>query len=505
MNSTPPASTPSSSAWLPWAVVFVLVIAALLRVWNLSTWSMWEDEEGSITLAQKPFHGFQGYFPVFFVALNEVMQFTGPSVGAARVLPAVMGLLSIALTYGCFRRFTSSQAAALAALFVTLNVGHVFFSQSIRYYTTALVFQLLAMFWFLDGFERDRLVALLLSILALVLALLTHFSALLLAPVFVGYLLFTAGLRETGAGYRPRNYLLFGLALGAVLLLFAWRAVQLRGMIGGWAIPSARDPIHVGATVVGYFGVPVIGLGLLAPWLTGGLTQRVRLFLITAAVIPVLELLVIAQLNIVNVTWYYALVALIGFALLAGAVLTGLWQRGRRAAAAVLGGASVAYYVVFLGGYYLLWHGDRPRWDEAARYLAESADVRPGGANNPSVYATVPGVVAFYLGADPRRPETYRVVNDLPLHPGTPPEDRGVWYVVEAKVVSPEYRTWFAERCALRARFESLAGPIDRSVLVYQYIGEANGSVRAEDWEPHPPGQRGRAPLRSGSGLAWNR
>src|SRR5256885_151373 len=158
------------------------------------------------------------------------------------------------------------------------------------------------MYWFLDGFERDRVGALLLSVLAFVLALLTHFSALLLAPVFVGYLMLAAVLGETGAGYRRRDYLLFGLALAAVLALFAWRVVQLRSMIGGWAIPSARNPMHVGATVVAYFGVPVIGLGLLAPWLAGSLTRRVCLFLMTASVIPVLELLVIAQLNIVNVT-----------------------------------------------------------------------------------------------------------------------------------------------------------------------------------------------------------
>ena len=43
------------------------------------------------------------------------------------------------------------------------------------------------------------------------------------------------------------NYL--SLAIGGALGLFAWRILQLRSMIGGWAIPSARDPAHVAATV----------------------------------------------------------------------------------------------------------------------------------------------------------------------------------------------------------------------------------------------------------------
>jgi predicted membrane-bound mannosyltransferase len=470
MTQSPLSSRPAANR-IAGVVLLVLAIAVALRAWHLSTWSMWEDEEGSITLAQKPFHGFQGYFPIFFVALNQIMQVTSPSVVAARVFPAVMGVLSVALTYFCFRRYASRQAAVLAALFLALNIGHIFFSQSIRYYTTALVFQLLSMYWFLDGFERGQPWALVLSLLALVAALLTHFSALLLVPVFVGYLLLAAVRSESEAGYRPRYYLVFGLALTIILVLFVWRATQLRGMIGGWRIPSARDPVHVGATALAYFGLPVIGLALMAPMTARELSPRVRLFLLTAAFVPVLELLVIAWLDVVNVTWYYALIALIGLALLAGAALVGLWQSGRRVAAGLLGGAAVGYYVVFLGGYHLAWHGDRPRWDEAAHYLAETAGVRPDVHDNPYVYASVPGVVAYYLGADPRQPETYHVVEYLPDHPAPPAADRAGWYVVEAKVVSPEYESWFAKHCELRARFDAHTGPIDRSVLVYQYVG----------------------------------
>src|SRR5262249_23760309 len=84
---------------LAWGLLAVLALAALLRVWNISGWSMWEDEEGSLRLAQQPFVGFQGYFPVFFLALNKLLTLCGLSIGAARAFPALMGLLSIALTY----------------------------------------------------------------------------------------------------------------------------------------------------------------------------------------------------------------------------------------------------------------------------------------------------------------------------------------------------------------------------------------------------------------------
>lgn len=451
-----------------WGIALVLVGALAFRAWNISTWSMWEDEQGSMALSQHPFTGFAGYFPNYFVLQNLITRIAGPSVGAARVLPAALGLLSIALTYFCFRRFVSPRAALWAALFLALNIGHLFWSQSIRYYTLALVFQLLAMYWFLDGFEHNRVTSLLLSLGAFILALLTHFSALLLAPVLIGYLLLMMLTREREAGYTPRNYIWYLSALAVILILFAWRIVSLRNMIGGWEISSARDPVHVGTTVVAYFGVPVLVMGLLAPWLTRTLSRRVRLFLLTASFIPVLELLVISWMNIVNVTWYYAFISLIGFTLLAGAVLEDLRQCGRPRLAAALGGTSVAYYLLFLGAYHLMWHGDRPRWQEAAEFLNNTTDIRPGMAAPPDIHASVPGVVEFYLG-DPSHPEGHRLVSAVSPHPEAPTNPRGCWYIVEAKLISPEYESWFAAHCVLRARFESLTGPIDRSVLVYEF------------------------------------
>jgi hypothetical protein len=464
-----PAPSPEvkkpSAAWPLLGLAVVVGIAIGARAWNLSTWSMWEDEEGSLRLAQKPFEGFQGFFPIYFLAVKGQTELTGLSVPAARVLPALLGVLSIVLTYLLFRRSCSPAAALLACLLLALNIGHVFFSQSIRYYTTALVFQVLALGWFFEGFERDRWGLLLASIVAFSLALLTHFSALLLAPVFAGYLLLAIARRESAGGYRLRNYLLFGGITAVILLVFAGRIVQMRSLIGGWAIPAQRNPVHTLLNVAGYFGVPLLGLGLLSPWLARDLPIRVRLFLWCGSFIPVLELIVLAALNVVNVTWYYGFIAMVPFSLLAGASLVGAWRQGNRLLAAGLGTAAIAYAVIFLGAYHLRWYGDRPRWAEASDYLRQTAHIEAGRPDNPEVFATVPGVVAFYLGADPRQPATYNIVKLLPKTPPVPASDR--WFVVEGKVLSPEYRQWLEEHCTLEARYEARAGPIDRSILLY--------------------------------------
>ena len=120
----------------------------------------------------------------------------------------------------------------------------------------------------------------------------------------------------------------------------------------------------------------------------------------------------------------------------------------------------------------------RSRWAEAAIFLRETEHIEPGRALNPPVFSDVPGVVAYYLGADPRRPGEYAVVSSLPEEPI---DVRGrAWYVVEAKTISPEYRRWFDENCTLEARFEAKTGPINRSVYVYQHTGRATSEAKVE-------------------------
>jgi hypothetical protein len=455
----------------PWAVVLVFALAVFLRGAGLTQWSMWEDEEGTVYFAQHTDMPYAEAFPLCFLALNAVFAVTGVSVAAGRVFCAAVALLGLGLFYAFIRAFVGRRAALLSLLFLAVNGGHLFWSQSIRYYNLLLLFQLVALYAFLVGFERRSYAALLLANVAFALAMLTHFSAILLAPALVGYLMVTAWRRETGGAYGLTGYLVFGVPLAVILALFAVRLVQMQEMLGGYTILSARDPAHVLVTVVAYFGPPLVALALLSPVLApSSVPRRVLLFLLAISFIPVLELPVIAKLNIINVTWYYALFALMGVAVLASLSLLGLAARGY-GRLAVLGGAlTVVCSAALLGGYYTSMHGDRPRWEEAAHYLSTEAGIRPDREDNPEVYSTVPGVVHFYL-LGPRDPDTDQFeVQMLPDKPpeGTAPEQ---WYVIEVGHASQEYEEWLAHNCTERARFESRTGPRDRTVVIYHHAG----------------------------------
>jgi hypothetical protein len=191
--------------------------------------------------------------------------------------------------------------------------------------------------------------------------------------------------------------------------------------------------------------------------------------MVLGAFLPLAELLVIAQLNLVIVTWYYALFALGVLAVLAGVTVDALARRGRRRLAAVAGVGAVAYSIPFLIGYFTFMYGDRPRWQDASGLVAAAVRSHPL-PNQPSVYATVPGVVAYYLGVDPAETMGHRAVQIMPAEPHLSDLAPEAWFVVERSVVSSAQQGWLEQHCAMRASFPARTGPKDRTLLVYQFV-----------------------------------
>jgi predicted membrane-bound mannosyltransferase len=474
-----------------WAVIGVVALAALLRTWKVSEWSLWQDEETTLYFSQHLDKGFPRASPVYFVVLHGLYQVTGISVTAGRLLAAVIGTASIGLMLLCFRHLLPRRVALVAALLLAINLGHVFWSQSVRYFTTVFLFELLAVYWFLDGFERGRYGSLFLANVALALALLTHFSALLLVRAFGVYLALMIGRRESGGAYHWRGYLAFGLPCVLILVLFAWELQRMQGLLSGMAIPLLRDPLHVGLTALAYFGVPVVGVALLCPFAVRHEPRRIPWFFLIVGLVPVAKLLVLAQLSTVNVTWYYAFIALLGFTVAAAFGLVSLARAGWRRSAFALGSASVLYYGVLLAGYFTLMHGDRPRWQEAAQFLRQNGHVKPGAADNPAVYATVPGTIAFYLGVPPAQTMSDSLVQKAPRHPPERGPEREQWYVLEAIFVTPEYRSWFAKHGTLEAKFEVGSRFRDRSVFVFHCPGSRPKAAPTPEQGPTPDGVMG--------------
>ncbi len=453
------------------ALGVVLLLAAGLRLWKIGEFSLWEDEEGSIYFSRNPDKPFPGHFPVFFLLLRGVYHFTGVSVAWGRSVAAAMGMIGIFLVYPCFKRYIGRGPALVSIFFLSVNLGHLFFSQSIRYYTTVLAFQILSAHGFLDGFQRGSAPMLLLSLGAFAAALMSHFSALLLAPVFVAYILLAAVSRDSGGYHRPAAYLLYLALLTAILLFFGARIASMQGMIKGWVIPSGREPLYLLITLSAYFGLPLMVLGTLGALFSGETESGVKRFFVLLAFIPLLELMVIAAMNVVNVAWYYGFVSVVGFAVLSSLALAEGKRRGRSPAVKWAWILSVSYYLVFLFSYYGPMHGDRPRWKETAAYFKENFHRGGASGEGARIFSTSPGVIAFYMGVPPEKTMGHPMMVYPPLKPPETLPSQEQWYLVRAgHFVTKRFAPWFEKNCILVKTFRATTGTVDRSVLIYRYV-----------------------------------
>lgn len=449
-------------ATYPVGLLVVLTTAVAVRAIGLGTWSMWEDEAGSLTRAyEDPTRGFQGYFPIFFVTLRAWAEWVGLSTGALRVLPAACGVLSVALLMSTFRGRVDYRALLVAGLLLSLNLGHVFFSQSVRYYTLLLVFEILSLSWFQDALESFSGRTFTCSMAAWILALLTHFSALMMLPVYLLCGAFWLWRHRDRAQWIAVTLTI----VAAIGVFFTWRMMSLSEMLGDWAITSQRDPVHVAKTMVAYIGAPLLGLGALSPWLARGLSTERRFFLLAAAFLPLLELLTLASLNFVNVTWYYAFASPAVLAVLAGSSIVSLWDRGQPWTAAGCLVLTCAYSTAFLGLYYTTAHGDRPRWGEAADFARIEFSLSPSNPDAPPAYSNVPGPLTFHLGEPPGKCEDERIILPLPDDLDTCPPNSV--FIVEVRSLRRAALTWLEGHCDMVAEFAARTGPADRTIRVY--------------------------------------
>jgi hypothetical protein len=133
------------------------------------------------------------------------------------------------------------------------------------------------------------------------------------------------------------------------------------------------------------------------------------------------------------------------------------------------------YYGTFLSLYYTTMHGDRPRWGEAVNYYSQIST--QSDSDTERIRATVPAVVAHYLGVGPSKTMSQTLVSKIPNHPPLQVNDQYEWHIVKQDHVSEEYEKWYQVHCKLKGRFPAYTGfinhkllkdfSIDRSVSVY--------------------------------------
>ncbi len=199
-----------------WTLASILAVASFLRFFRLGSQSLWIDELLTLGASTTPpgasfwlkllydVHG-----PLHTLIIHFMLE-VSQSTAWLRAPSAVAGVLSVFFLYQWLVVLNRKDLAPFAAVFMALNPFHLYYSQELRFYSLLALFVILALIAF-ERFVRDPTMKRggLLGI-TLVLACLSHFSALFLGLGFLVYL--------TLKGLLRGKYLRAG-ALAALIVL----------------------------------------------------------------------------------------------------------------------------------------------------------------------------------------------------------------------------------------------------------------------------------------------
>lgn len=168
-------------------MLLILLLAALLRFYNLSGQSLWADEGNSAALAQQDVTeiarrtAFDIHPPLYYWLLKGWTAVFGASETGLRSLSAVLGIALVYLVGRLGQRFFNRRVGLIAAFIAALSPLQVYYSQEARMYIllallcTASVLAALVIFenFFIHKKNRAAQVAYLLAATA---GLYTHYA-----------------------------------------------------------------------------------------------------------------------------------------------------------------------------------------------------------------------------------------------------------------------------------------------------------------------------------------
>jgi uncharacterized membrane protein len=369
------------------------MLAAFLRFYKLGEWSFWYDEIFTLRDISKIFE-----FSLFNQQVSRwlifgVVDSMGISEFNARLVPALVGVISVPVLYFPTRKMFNTPIAMLFAVFLAISPWHLYWSQNARFYTTLLLFYSLGLFLVYFALEEDKPWYLVFALFFFGLAVMERVFAAMLIPVVATYLL-GIWILPFGKpkGFNRRNILI--LLVPTLLIAFAG-SYRFIGNPEKWFEGFGwinNNPVWILSGIVFYIGIPVICMGLATAIYYLIERDRGAFLLAIAAVLPALVIVFLSMVQ--YAANRYIFVSLTPWLILSAA---GVWElfRQNRGRSAVLVAGVLAILIAFPMGenvlYYQYQNGNRDDW-KGAFELVEKLK-KPGDI----VIVTEEGMAQYYL------------------------------------------------------------------------------------------------------------
>jgi len=451
-------------------LIAITLLALALRLYKLGEWSLWLDEIATINRARGHFNleTIISYWPppISVILTGGALYILGLSEWSARLVPMLIGVISIPLLYIPIKKLFSPFVALISSLILALSTWHLFWSQNARFYTALLLFYTLALFMFFWGLEKDRPWYILLSLLLLVAAMGERLIALFLIPVLVCYVvLLKIFAFELPPGFRFKNlapFLAAGIAFGIyeTFRFFYAESLMVHAFFKFFNNPEQlpQPPLQLVHSTITHIGVPLICLGLVGGGYLLWEKKRIGLLLALGAIVPILILFVLSPIG-----WTadrYAFVSLSSWTILAAVtVKVLLYQTEGRKKILVLGILLLLVLnpIMRIGTYYRGQKGRRPNWRQISSFVETQK------AKDDLVVVTRTIMEVYYPNSE------VMSLQDLDNTDLIVNRDQRTWFVIDDYAENPKAEKWARQNSQLIQVFHVYIDDWPTNVLIYLY------------------------------------
>jgi len=157
-------------------IILMMILAALLRFYDLGGESYWFDEVIMVHVAQGDLssilHG--GRPPVYVLLAYFWIKLFGTSEEATRSLSALAGVISIPIIYLIGNQLFNRRVGIISAFLMAISQLQIYYSQDFRYYSLFVLITLLSFYFFIVALRSRNIGNLTFYVLFSVLLFYTH-------------------------------------------------------------------------------------------------------------------------------------------------------------------------------------------------------------------------------------------------------------------------------------------------------------------------------------------
>lgn len=243
-----------------WALLTILIVAVILRFYQLDFQSPWLDElhtliETNPELSYKEFYDLMLHreqMPhLYYIIVRMVNVIFGETLFGIRAFSALIGTISVYVIFLLGKELYSKKAGYISAIFLSINHTHIFYSQEIRPYILLCLFTCVSFLLFIKFLKRQKLKLAIYYGLSVGLMISTHFFGLfVLASQLVLMAIFLKSSKDIN------KFVKLSLISGGVILLMFIPSMpvllKVSKLSSFWIQPAS--PRFFLETINGFFG-----------------------------------------------------------------------------------------------------------------------------------------------------------------------------------------------------------------------------------------------------------